>query len=308
VAGFFIDLAVVDPERPGRYVLGIECDGASYHSARSARDRDRLRQTVLEDHGWHLHRVWSTDWFRDPGRQLERVVAAIEAARRELADMGEEEGEAEPTTQDLLAAATLPREAAPAEAPAGKISTPYRESTLAVPSTFGAILDADPADLRRAVVSVVEQEGPIHADDVVTRLRTSWGAKRSGPRIQAAVTTAIKSALRAGQIAGDGRFLLPVQWTPVCRDRSSVSLASLRKAESIPPMEIDHAIAALVRANHGLLDEEVPRAVARTLGVTLTSGVRELVDQRTRELIRAARLVVRDEMIVANDRNAPGVN
>ncbi|MBX3499986.1 MAG: DUF3320 domain-containing protein [Alphaproteobacteria bacterium] len=308
VAGFFIDLAVVDPQRPGRYVLGIECDGASYHSARSARDRDRLRQTVLEDHGWHLHRIWSTDWFRDPARQIERAVAAIEAARRELADMGEEEGEAEPTTQDLLAAATLPREATPVEAPAGKVSTPYRESTLAAPGTFGAILDADPADLRKAVVSVVEQEGPIHEDDVVTRLRTSWGAKRSGPRIQAAVTTAIKGALRAGQVSGEGRFLLPVQWTPACRDRSGVSLASLRKAESIPPMEVDHAIIALVRANHGLLDEEVPRAVARTLGITLTSSVRALVDQRTRELIRAGRLVVRDEMIVATDRNAAAAN
>ena len=43
-AGFFLDLAVVDPDHPGRYLLGIECDGAAYHSALSARDRDRLRQ------------------------------------------------------------------------------------------------------------------------------------------------------------------------------------------------------------------------------------------------------------------------
>lgn len=50
IAGFFIDLAVADPERPGRYLLGIECDGAEYHSSRSARDRDRLRLAVLEDH------------------------------------------------------------------------------------------------------------------------------------------------------------------------------------------------------------------------------------------------------------------
>ncbi|TIO03953.1 MAG: hypothetical protein E5X93_31350, partial [Mesorhizobium sp.] len=63
IAGFFIDLAVADPERPGRYILGIECDGAEYHSSRSARDRDRLRQSVLEDHGWIIHRIWSADWF-----------------------------------------------------------------------------------------------------------------------------------------------------------------------------------------------------------------------------------------------------
>ncbi len=53
-----------DPEHPGRYLLGIECDGAAYHSSRSARDRDRLRQAVLEDHGWIIHRVWGSDTQR----------------------------------------------------------------------------------------------------------------------------------------------------------------------------------------------------------------------------------------------------
>ena len=79
-AGFFIDLAVVDPQEPGRYVLGIECDGATYHSARSARDRDRLRQEVLENLGWKIHRIWSTDWFRNPGREIESVNKSIHAA------------------------------------------------------------------------------------------------------------------------------------------------------------------------------------------------------------------------------------
>ena len=68
--GFRIDLAVMDPDRPGRYVLAIECDGASYHGARSARDRDRLRQLVLERLGWRFHRIWSTDWFSNPDGEL----------------------------------------------------------------------------------------------------------------------------------------------------------------------------------------------------------------------------------------------
>lgn len=83
-AGFLIDLAVVDPEMPGRYLLGIECDGATYHRARWARDRDRLRQQVLEDQGWTIHRVWSTDWFRQPTEQLRRIASAIERARARL--------------------------------------------------------------------------------------------------------------------------------------------------------------------------------------------------------------------------------
>ena len=81
-AGFFVDIGVVNPDRPGSYLLGIECDGATYHSSRSARDRDRLRQEVLERLGWRLHRIWSTEWFRKPEVELERAIAAIEEARR----------------------------------------------------------------------------------------------------------------------------------------------------------------------------------------------------------------------------------
>lgn len=79
--GRFVDIGIVDPQSPGRYIIGIECDGASYHSSRSARDRDRLREQVLRGLGWELHRIWSTDWFRNPERELERAVEAIEIAK-----------------------------------------------------------------------------------------------------------------------------------------------------------------------------------------------------------------------------------
>jgi very-short-patch-repair endonuclease len=82
--GFRIDLALVDPARPGRYLLGVECDGATYHSSATARDRDRLRQLVLEGLGWKICRVWSTDWVRDPGGQVARVLAAYARAREAI--------------------------------------------------------------------------------------------------------------------------------------------------------------------------------------------------------------------------------
>ena len=74
-----------DPEHPGRYILGIECDGPSYASARSARDRDRLRPQVLEGLGWRLHRAWSPEWASNPQRELERVLAAIDAPQAQPA-------------------------------------------------------------------------------------------------------------------------------------------------------------------------------------------------------------------------------
>ncbi|MBO8142685.1 MAG: ATP-binding protein [Firmicutes bacterium] len=83
VSSYRIDLAVRDPDYPDWYLAGIECDGATYHSAKTARDRDRIRQLALEQMGWTILRVWSTDWFRDPKRVTDRLVAAIERLRQE---------------------------------------------------------------------------------------------------------------------------------------------------------------------------------------------------------------------------------
>ena len=77
VAGFYIDVAIRHPEKPGVFVLGVECDGASYHSAKSVRERDRLRQMILENLGWNMHRIWSTDWFRNSRREIEKVVERV---------------------------------------------------------------------------------------------------------------------------------------------------------------------------------------------------------------------------------------
>ena len=86
VSGFRMDLAVVDPDRPAHYLAGIECDGAQYHSSKSARDRDRLRQDVLENLGWSILRVWSTDWFDNPDRQTDLLVRQLEELRAKSAE------------------------------------------------------------------------------------------------------------------------------------------------------------------------------------------------------------------------------
>lgn len=84
VAGFFIDMAVRNPDRPGEFLAGIECDGATYHSGFSVRDRDRIRQEILESLGWRgrIHRIWSTDWFYNPRREIERLRSFLEERRR----------------------------------------------------------------------------------------------------------------------------------------------------------------------------------------------------------------------------------
>ncbi|WP_169313883.1 DUF4011 domain-containing protein [Stackebrandtia nassauensis] len=84
VGGFRIDIGVKHPQWPHGFLLGVECDGANYRSAKSARDRDRLRQEVLEGLGWTLHRVWSTHWFDDPATEVHKLRVQIEQRLREV--------------------------------------------------------------------------------------------------------------------------------------------------------------------------------------------------------------------------------
>ena len=83
-SGFRIDMAVKHPTQNGKFAIGIECDGATYHSSRTARERDRLRQTVLEDMGWTIYRIWSTDWIKEQKNEEEKLLKAIEDAFKGL--------------------------------------------------------------------------------------------------------------------------------------------------------------------------------------------------------------------------------
>lgn len=280
IAGFFIDLAVVDPEQPGRYLLGIECDGMSYHHSRSARDRDRLRQSVLESQGWTLLRIWSCDWFRQPRAQTERVLAAVEAARQRK--------QAEPvqpvmaTHQSQTATEVIERAArsdagsAETESAAGPDDSLYQEARFAVPA--GELHSQSTAKLAQLMHQAVELEGPIHFDELVTRMRTLWGLQRAGSRVRDALEQARQSLLADEALAAEGEFLdLPGRAVRV-RNRAEVGSANLRRIDCLPPAEIRAAIALALRSSLGGQREELPVAVARLLGLSaVTAPVRELV-------------------------------
>lgn len=84
-SGYRIDMAVKHPTLSVQYVLGIECDGAVYHSARTARERDRLRQDVLEQMGWRMYRIWSTDWIKDSITEGGKLIESVEDSLKNYA-------------------------------------------------------------------------------------------------------------------------------------------------------------------------------------------------------------------------------
>jgi very-short-patch-repair endonuclease len=294
LAGFFIDLAVVDRAQGGRYVLGIECDGASYRSSRSARDRDRLRQAVLEDHGWILHRVWSTDWFQRPTEQLNQLVRAIGQARAALAERAKEPPP-EVSMQlvvETAAPAGVERETVlelPAKAPVA-LARPYAVAQFEVPRLIEPH-ELSTRGLADVLLKIVTVEGPIHEDELAARVRDLWGLQRAGSRIQDAVAAAVRSLLVRKLCAREEDCLfLPEAPVPV-RDRSATESSGLRKPDLLPPLEVRAAILAIVETCHGAAKTELPTAVARTLGFKATGAtLRALVDAQARKLIRLGAL------------------
>jgi very-short-patch-repair endonuclease len=210
VSGFRIDLGVIDPARPGEYILGVECDGATYHSARSARDRDRLRQEVLEGLGWRLHRIWSTDWFRHPQREFTRLLAAIRDAQLKAGartggppeignEIKPELGDDETNNTNEISDADVRPPIRPA------IVREYEQCSLSVPNERN-ILDLSSAEIGRLVLTVVEAEGPIHTEEVARRVREAFGLQRTGNRILDHIRRGLISLSRSGSLSPDGEF------------------------------------------------------------------------------------------------------
>jgi very-short-patch-repair endonuclease len=300
-SGFFLDLAVVDPANPGRYLLGIECDGAAYHRARSARDRDRLRQTVLEGLGWTIYRIWSTDWFRNPEEQAKRLFAAIEKARTQAPRPAPHPAE-EP---DAVAASTGPAsEPLKLEALSAE---PYQLAELHL--RLGSVeLHAVPCErLADWLVSIVNVESPVHVSEASRRIAAAAGVQRVGSRIQQAIAAACDLAASQRRLHRTGDFLWDLSLKrSIVRDRSG-SPVGLRNIDLIAPEEIAGAILAVTESSLGMELDDLPAEVAKLLGFSRTSEeTRTAVATEAKRLIDSGKLARRgNSAVVPKTENLP---
>jgi hypothetical protein len=266
-AGFRIDIGVRHPDRPGQYLVAVECDGAAYHSALWARERDRLRQDILENLGWNFHRIWSTDWFHHRKREIERLRQALDHAREQI-----EVGIRVRGTNHAIAlpSAETPTEPVPQAIEIGHLGLKmpaYVRAEITVKSSFEPH-EAPVSQLADLVAKIVAIEGPIHIDEVARRITSAFGRSRAGSRIVDATAGAVRHALHhSPTLTRDGPILMTLAQAaaPPVRDRSAEP-ASLLNAALLPPCEIA-AAAALVRRESGDVSaDELTRAIARLLG------------------------------------------
>ena len=280
-SGFFVDLAVVDPDRPGQYVLGIECDGAKYHSARSARDRDRLRQQVLENLGWSIHRIWSTDWFRNRERSLQRTEEAIQNAcsrdsakpSAEVSPKGETEAgskvpphtepNVEPKAKPLQRSQILGRK------PKSR-AQPYKPAQPNVDLGDTPLHEMELSQLAASIRQVVEVESPVHWQEVVTRIRVAAGLRRAGSRIREHMKQGIRHGLQSKWFDLQGDFLWRLEHdTVIIRSRSGPlpdTAKSLRQVDRIAPEEIAEALYRVVDDSFAIRRDEAIDEACRLFG------------------------------------------
>ncbi len=306
--GFRIDLAVRDPQKPGRYILGIECDGATYHSSRSSRDRDRLRQQVLENLGWQIHRIWSTDWFNHQERELRRTLGVIEQAMlRRAAPPGLKHSDAAPIASASALSSGIERVESSKDDEAATATADVATYELCTPnvSLQGRELHEVPsARLADWIAEIVKVEGPVHKDEVARRIADAAGIRRIGSRIEVAMSTAITQAIRARLIERRREFLWPLGMKiPRVRDRSGLPNAS-RKLELVSPEEIAEAIMAVITSAYGIDLIDVPQVSCRLLGFARTSeDMTALVEAVAKELVNDGKLQARDGHVTLADVN-----
>jgi hypothetical protein len=275
-AGFRVDLGVLDPDEPGRFRLGIECDAEKYHGADVARDRDRLRSQVLESLGWRLVRVWSTDWYRNRGDAEKRLLDEVDRLLEEDPDPLDEEVAAPARPETAPDCPAEPASASP-EAPVSftpsdgfeHVVGPYEVcDSLGMP-VEGELTDASPEVLARAVERVVEVEGPVHVDVVVRRVRTLWGLKRSGSRVQEALDGAIEHAVTEDRVRREGRFLFPAGRLEVpVRRRSGRAQV---KIDLVSDAEASEAVRTVLRVQFATPLPGLVTRTSRLLGFQVTT-------------------------------------
>ena len=269
MAGFFIDLAVIDPRDDGRYLLGIECDGAAYHSSQYARDRDRIRQTILESRGWKLHRIWSTDWFYKPEREIQKLKLAIEkalAVSQPTEPLAQEIPvvEVDHPVDEIAAIDAEP----PADVSTGGRLAPYELVTRRFRG--GPIMPQDLAgsELNDLLLMIVSTEQPIHQEEVGRRLAMCCGKEKAGRQIQGVAASGLRTANRRNELQSDGEFWsLYGAGCIAPRDRSVLeSAASVRKPAMIAPSEIAAAAEVALESSLALEEAELVTEAARLLG------------------------------------------
>ncbi|MGO8807421.1 MAG: DUF3320 domain-containing protein [Candidatus Bathyarchaeia archaeon] len=313
-SGYRIDIGVLDPVNPGNFLLGVECDGASYRSSSSARDRDRLREQVLRQLGWRIHRVWSPAWVARRDSEIRRLKEDLEQASKQQLDKDSQKPVIE-VKEGMAPKTDVQRnEFAGVE----KIGVPYK--TYALKAMFNPYIMVAGArgsvdskqknefhfpenreNQTKLLSELVQNEGPVHFEYATERLAAAWGTKQVTPQIRHAVKGALNNLLREQKVVLKGSFL----WSPTLKETPiRVPVQGIpetkRKPEYIAPEEVEAAMLLVTRYALGISRESLIWETAKVFGLNHSAeGTEEVFSEILKRLVRDRKLVLKDDVVTA---------
>ncbi|MCY4562646.1 MAG: DUF3320 domain-containing protein [Flavobacteriaceae bacterium] len=305
-AGFRIDIAVKHPFEKGKYVLAIECDGASYHSSKIARDRDKARQSILENLGWKFYRIWSTDWFLKTKRESEKLINHVKGVlegnikkpskqmnnhrKEEIIISEDTESNNEEVSDDV-----------------GKRDFTYMKYDEIHDNLYQPLHEYSILYILIHDIIVVEQ--PIHKEVILIRVLEATNTKRAGRRIQEHFEFHLKhlshfldqssysDSLEKYDIKQiDGFYFYQENMAHPSKDGLIRNRSTLSSREFnlnlVSPFEIRNAILYLVCNSYGMEEEDILNEVPKVFGFKrINDEQRELVKKNLDELINNQFLV-----------------
>ncbi len=321
-SGYRIDLGVVDPRAPGRYLLGVECDGAMYHRAATARDRDRLRAMVLRGLGWRLHRIWSTDWWANPERELAKIDQLLTRLLQEdcpvpvppdgdvildLVDQLETEQTGSGAQYanfalfDIAGSDSNKTEAVPFFQESSEPIS-YRKAVLqAMAATDDFYAASADSAIRSVIVRVIAAEAPIADDVLVRRVSESWGFARTGNRIRQRVLDLVPRSVPKSRENGTVFFWpegTSVSTYSIFRINPEAEEA-LRDVKEICTQELANLLLHVIKVHAGVSQEQAIRDACKLLGIhRLTEKVADRLGRVTQELVKSGAVTLVGESLV----------
>ncbi|GIZ53702.1 DUF3320 domain-containing protein [Noviherbaspirillum aridicola] len=300
VSGYRIDIGVVDPRAAGRYLLGVECDGRTYHSGATARDRDRLRQHVLEGLGWHLHRIWSTDWWLNPEEPMRKLLARLEqlvVAEPVQPEPSEPSGQSAEATEAVVESDDVDQ-AKLRDAPGENVQT----SPGALPRYSPAVLEKSKPELfyeersndklRNQLLYVINHEGPVAESVLFRRVARAWDLSRTGRRIEERLR--LLAPAKLGCSAGGLTVYWPENTAPETWDGFRLpgdDPESKRGLDEIPREELGNIALFILSQQGGMRTADLQRAVCKLLAISRLSADAEARLNRAFSCGRAGRMI-----------------
>lgn len=302
-SGYRVDIGVVDPRAPGRYLLGIECDGRTYHSGASARDRDRLRQNILEKLGWRIHRIWSTDWWIDAHAQMEKLQKHLDRLvedEEDAADISMVDEVVKETGSAAEPAQPLP-DASASVVPTPSIDGPpiYTSAELTQCEKSSFYSPTASSLLREQLLHIIAIEGPIAEMSLFRKVARAWDMDRTGNRIVERLAFLMKHDVTKIR-DGSTTYYWPSSVDPKTWKGFRIAgpeESAQRNVADVCEQELANLITHVLQNNGASGETALARSVCRLLGMLRTTA-----DAEARVLNVVKRMANEGRVITENDR------